>query len=947
MSTMPVTDARHRTNAASQQVYAPTKKPSSSALATAAAEQQQLPPPKEKAKKKQHEKPINLPDPPQIIVDESGVEWDRGKLLGSGGFARVYDAVNALGEQRAFKVVAKKHLQSRKARSKILAEIMIHSSLDHPNVVRMEDTFEDDEHVYFKLELCKAGSMNDMVKRRGRYLDAEARFFMVQILAGCQGMHTNNIIHRDLKLGNIFLDERMNVKIGDFGLAALLKEVGERKKTVCGTPNYIAPEILYDEGEGHSFEVDVWSVGVILYTMLVGKPPFQTSDIEKIYEKIKDNDYRIPPEAKVRPEAQDLITRILAPRPSDRPSLCQIMEHPWFTCAAIPTFIPLHAIKEVPILNLPTTWPDNERNFEIVKQRSQWNPYAEDLLDEEEPELDPREELRQQEALEHEREKMDKQFHRAIQPASPISTLLKAGRQPLLKTTAGGGTAKANEGSLARQLQALSIGRAQSQQNIASVASSMNGKGSKEAPERVAPQPPVSSRAGSVVVDKENARPGGERLPTNGSAGNMGPPSALPSRRGFNNYGGAPSNEGGGDAEERRMLGQKARLVAGMAGAQGSAVAAPTSRPTTAASSDEEGFSPLPPSSKASMLDLMVHYLYEAVKSAECGLLYSPLDSENNKIRLDEAYSSSSSSSSSSTRAAAAPAPRRFIICWVDHSEKYGLGYALSDGTMGVHFRDATSISLNARRDFCDYVPVTRRSSRLARGTEPDVKRENFSLEGYSDSMDQRSSSQVNADDLPFPVELHPKVKVLRFFESELGERLYGSNSPLTFSDDAMSTGMTYVMKWWRCQSAMVFRLSNGVFQFNFYDHIKVFISHNGLVISFIPPVEVTGGVQQLRPYYISELVAIAHPERSAREADAAQRARETGTECRMKMTTPTERKLVRNIIKKLRNCREILESMNRGSQTSPYSTGNAPTSRTASTASVNSVASKTASTRR
>ena len=445
--------------------------------------------------------------------------------------------------------------------------------------------------------------MNDMVKRRGRYHDSEARFFMVPILAGCQGMHTSNIIHRDLKLGNIFLDEGMNVKIGDFGLAALLKEVGERKKTVCGTPNYIAPEILYDDGDGHSFEVDVWSVGVILYTMLVGKPPFQTSDIERIYEKIRDNDYRIPPEAGVRPEAQDLIIRILAPRPSDRPSLIQIMEHPWFTCGAIPTFIPLQATHQVPMLTLPHTWEDNERNFEYVKQKSHWDPYADDLVDDDEYDVDPREELRQQEALEQEREKMDKQFHKAIQPASPIATLLKAGRQPLVKTTVAAAASKPSEGSLARQLQALSIGRGQSQQNIAASAQSQGKQQQqqyKDLPDRVAPPPP------SQAVDKENARPA-PKAPTASRATAMGPPSSMPWRRGPAGAGAAatgssaataagsgaghlnvPQNER--DAEERRMLGQKARLVAGMGGnGQAASNAAPTGRPATATSASRPG----------------------------------------------------------------------------------------------------------------------------------------------------------------------------------------------------------------------------------------------------------------------------------------------------------------------------------------------------------------------
>ena len=239
------------------------------------------------AKETTSKKP-QLPTPPRVIVDPEGQQYERHAMLGQGGFARVYHVTNSRGEDKAFKVIAKSAImQSKKNRQKILAEIMIHKSLKHVHIVAFEDVFEDAENVYFVLELCHNGNMNDIVKRRGPYLESEARYFMVQILAGIQNMHNNSVIHRDLKLGNVFLDKDMQVKIGDFGLAALLKYPEERKKTVCGTPNYIAPEILYDQGEGHSFEVDIWSVGVILYTLLVGRPPFQTSNVQKIYDRIR------------------------------------------------------------------------------------------------------------------------------------------------------------------------------------------------------------------------------------------------------------------------------------------------------------------------------------------------------------------------------------------------------------------------------------------------------------------------------------------------------------------------------------------------------------------------------------------------------------------------------------------------------------------------------------
>ena len=166
----------------------------------------------------------------------------------------------------------------------LYAEIKIHKSLDHPNIVRFQECFEDDDNVYMTLELCHNGSLMDMLRRRRRFTEPEARFFMVQLIGACHYMHTHQVIHRDLKLGNIFLDQNMNVKVGDFGLAALIETPGERKKTICGTPNYIAPEVLFDNVNGHSFEVDTWSIGVILYTLVIGRPPFQTKDVKAIYK---------------------------------------------------------------------------------------------------------------------------------------------------------------------------------------------------------------------------------------------------------------------------------------------------------------------------------------------------------------------------------------------------------------------------------------------------------------------------------------------------------------------------------------------------------------------------------------------------------------------------------------------------------------------------------------
>jgi polo-like kinase 1 len=131
----------------------------------------------------------------------------------------------------------------------------------------------------------------------------------------------------------------MEVKLGDFGLASKLDFDGEKKRTICGTPNYIAPEVL--EGKsGHSYEVDVWSLGVIIYTLIIGKPPFETSDVKTTYKRIKMNAYSFPDHVPISDAAKDLISKILIGDPSSRPTLDEILNHDFFRSATIPKALP-------------------------------------------------------------------------------------------------------------------------------------------------------------------------------------------------------------------------------------------------------------------------------------------------------------------------------------------------------------------------------------------------------------------------------------------------------------------------------------------------------------------------------------------------------------------------------------------------------------------------------
>jgi serine/threonine protein kinase len=211
--------------------------------------------------------------------------------------------------------VYKKSLTTAKQRQKLLSEIKIHQALSHPNIVQFEHCFEDDEFVYLILELCENKTFVDLIKKRRRLLQDEVRYYMWQLFDGIRYLHRKGYIHRDIKLGNLFLDKEMKLKIGDFGLAAQIDHDGERKKTICGTPNYIAPEILFDSKNGHSFEVDIWSLGVVMYTLLIGKPPFQTHNVKEIYQNIRNNVYEFPENVPISDSAKSVITALLNTKP--------------------------------------------------------------------------------------------------------------------------------------------------------------------------------------------------------------------------------------------------------------------------------------------------------------------------------------------------------------------------------------------------------------------------------------------------------------------------------------------------------------------------------------------------------------------------------------------------------------------------------------------------------
>uniref|UniRef100_A0A8C5Q468 Serine/threonine-protein kinase PLK n=1 Tax=Leptobrachium leishanense TaxID=445787 RepID=A0A8C5Q468_9ANUR len=310
---------------------------------------------------------------PEILVDpRTRRRYMRGRFLGKGGFAKCYEITDMESrEVFAGKIVPKTLLLKPHQKDKMTMEIAIQRSLDHQHVVGFHGFFEDNDFVFVVLELCRRRSLLELHKRRKAVTEPEARYYLRQTILGCQYLHSNRVIHRDLKLGNLFLNDEMEVKIGDFGLATKVEFDGERKKTLCGTPNYIAPEVLGKKG--HSFEVDIWSLGCIMYTLLVGKPPFETSCLKETYLRIKKNEYTIPKH--INPMAAALIQRTLRADPTTRPTIDELLNDEFFTTGYIPSRLPTTCLTVPPRFSIaPSSIDPNFRKPLTAINKGQDSP---------------------------------------------------------------------------------------------------------------------------------------------------------------------------------------------------------------------------------------------------------------------------------------------------------------------------------------------------------------------------------------------------------------------------------------------------------------------------------------------------------------------------------------------------------------------------------------------
>ncbi|XP_052768978.1 MAP/microtubule affinity-regulating kinase 3-like isoform X3 [Mya arenaria] len=244
------------------------------------------------------------------------------KTIGKGNFAKVKLAKHVpTGREVAIKIIDKTQLNPSSLQ-KLFREVRIMKMLDHPNIVKLFEVIETEKTLYLVMEYASGGEVFDYLVAHGRMKEKEARAKFRQIISAVQYCHQKNIVHRDLKAENLLLDADMNIKIADFGFSNEFVP-GNKLDTFCGSPPYAAPE-LFQGKKYDGPEVDVWSLGVILYTLVSGSLPFDGQNLKELRERVLRGKYRIP--FYMSTDCENLLKRFLVLNPTKRASLENIMK---------------------------------------------------------------------------------------------------------------------------------------------------------------------------------------------------------------------------------------------------------------------------------------------------------------------------------------------------------------------------------------------------------------------------------------------------------------------------------------------------------------------------------------------------------------------------------------------------------------------------------------------
>ncbi|XP_022233723.1 aurora kinase B [Drosophila obscura] len=256
----------------------------------------------------------------------SSRDFEMGAHLGRGKFGRVYLARERYSHYLvAMKVMFKEELRKGNVQRQVLREIEIQSRLKHPHILRLLTWFHDENRIYLALEIASEGELFKHLRSapNNRFDEPRSAKYTYQVANALNYCHLNNVIHRDLKPENILLTGTDDLKLADFGWSA--HTPNNKRRTLCGTLDYLPPEMV--DGNSYDDTIDQWCLGILCYEFLVGAPPFESSNTENTYSKIRRVEIQYPPH--LSKGSKELIAGLLRKESKGRISLVDVMTHPW------------------------------------------------------------------------------------------------------------------------------------------------------------------------------------------------------------------------------------------------------------------------------------------------------------------------------------------------------------------------------------------------------------------------------------------------------------------------------------------------------------------------------------------------------------------------------------------------------------------------------------------
>jgi len=258
--------------------------------------------------------------------------YDIKDELGKGAFSVVKLAIHkTTGEKVAVKIIDKKAASTQQDEQRLKTEVEILKKVKHTNIVCLKDMYESNEKLCLVMELVTGGELFDKIVEKGQYTEKDASVVVKNIVSAVEYLHSINIAHRDLKPENLLLKAGKNdtdVMLSDFGLSKIIG-VESMMETACGTPYYVAPEVL--SATGYDKEVDLWSVGVITYLLLCGFPPFYGESLPEVFEQIMKAEFDFPDPywTEISKDAKDFISKLLVVDSKKRLTATQSLQHSW------------------------------------------------------------------------------------------------------------------------------------------------------------------------------------------------------------------------------------------------------------------------------------------------------------------------------------------------------------------------------------------------------------------------------------------------------------------------------------------------------------------------------------------------------------------------------------------------------------------------------------------